>query len=472
MATKRKTAENIDLLTVVRAASELVDRAQLAAQAGITFGGSRDLYDALGYKRLLTVADFRDRYKRGGIGARIVEAFPRATWRGGIEIVEDEDPEIITDFEEQFEEFAKRLNIWSVFNRADVLAGLGRYSVIVIGTKGNLNEELPRMSSSDDILYLGAYCEDEASISAFEENAENPRYGLPTVYKIRRSSGNNKLSIDRNVHWTRVIHVADNLLDDRIYGASRLERVWNDLDNLDKVVGGGSEAFWLRVHRGTVFSIAKDLKASEPELEKMRTMAEDLAHQMRRSVAARGLEVTELGSDVSNFNSQVEALISLISGATQIPQRILLGSERGELASTQDKENWNVRVQDRRQEFAEPIVRGFIDRLIEYGALPEPDQYDVRWPDLFDLNEDERANVATKWAGLSKAAGDTVVTAEEIRDRVLKLPRFTPEQIAKIEEDKARKIQEQQDAMKKAALQKGPDNQQNPPDKNADQQVK
>ena len=50
---------------------------------------------------------------------------------------------------------------------------------------------------------------------------------------------------EKKVHWSRIIHVTDGLLDDEFYGFPRLQRVWNKLDDLLKVVGGGSEAFWL-----------------------------------------------------------------------------------------------------------------------------------------------------------------------------------------------------------------------------------
>ena len=65
--------------------------------------------------------------------------------------------------------------------------------------------------------------------------------------------------------------------------------------------------------------------------------------------------------------------MKLISAASGIPLRIMTGSERGELASTQDDGNWASRIEERQLHFAEPmILRPLIDRLIELRALPEP----------------------------------------------------------------------------------------------------
>ncbi len=413
-----------DPITVLRAASDLLARANISGQAGLTFGGKRDLFEVLGFKKILMPEDYRDRYKRGGIAKRIVEAFPKATWRGGAELVEDDDPDITTEFEQQWNDLDKRLKVWARFCRADILAGLGPFSAILIGTAGKWEEELSQMSSQEDILYLTPFGPDEVTIDTYVEDLEDPRYGLPMTYNIMRrtSSSRRVTNLTRRIHWSRVVHVADGLLEDDINGTPRLESVWNDLDNLDKVVGGGSEAYWMRVNQGTVFGIDKDVKVDPTQLDKMKAEAEELAHQLRRTFAARGVNVTPLGSNVSPFSAQVQSIISLISGTTGIPQRLLLGSERGELASTQDKENWNVRVQDRREDFAEPIVRQLVDRLQEYGALPETEDYEVRWPELEDLNVMERAEVATKWKGL----GTTIVTDEEIRDQVLKLDPLEP----------------------------------------------
>lgn len=437
-------AQDIHQIEAIRLASDILDRAKFGAKAGLTFGGKRDLYEALGYPRILTPLDYRGKYTRGGIAARIVEAFPKATWRGGAELVEDEDPEIITDFEDQWDLLNKRLNIWDTLYRTDVLAGLGTFSVLLIGAPGNMNEEL-KLNGPQDILYLLPYGEDETTIQSYETDPTNPRFGQPIFYQITRKTTLN-VSLVRSVHWSRVIHVADGILDDPIHGTPRLEKVWNYLDDLEKVVGGGSEAFWLRVFKGLIFSVDPDMKFEEGELKKFKDQAEEFGHKLRRTMAARGFDVKDLGSDVANFNNQVTALISLISGASEIPQRLLLGSERGELASSQDKENWNVRVQDRRDGFANRTTRSLVDRISQFGGIEAPEDYEIRWPELDDLNDIERADVAGKLAGLNSTMGETVITGAEIRDKILQWDPLDEEQLAEIQskkdEEAARKTEE------------------------------
>jgi hypothetical protein len=420
------------IATLRALASDLASRASFASKAGLTFGGKRDIYSALGYPSTLTPKDYRDRYRRGDIAARIVEAFPKATWREGAELIEDEDPELETDFEQTWEELNKRLNIWNMLSRADILAGLGRYATLLIGARGEVDTPLPKLGGPDGVLYLAVYGEDEAEVDTLVEATDDPRFGQPLTYKIKRQ-GTRRRSIDRVVHWTRILHVACDVLDEPLYGMPRLERVWNRLDDLEKCLGGGSEAFWLRVHQGTLLNVNPEVKVDKAAIDKLKEEAEDFVNGFKRFLTLRGVEMTNLGSDVSNFSQQVTSLLSIISGATGIPQRMLLGSERGELASTQDKENWDDRVADRRTEFADPLVRQFVDRLVDAGALPEPEEYEVRWPGIEELNTKEKAEVATAWAGLNSKAKGTVVLPEEIRDRVLGLEKLTPKQIAEAE---------------------------------------
>jgi len=441
---------------VPRNASDLVSRAILASRAGITFGGARDLYEALGYKRTLLLKDFRDRYERGGIAGAVVDAFPNATWRAGAELIEDEDPEVSTQFEEVWTELEQRLQVWSVFSRADIIAGLGRYSVVLIGAPGELNTPLPTTLTAENIVYLQPFAEQDAEILTYDEDPESERFGLPELYRIKRTLSSTlairQRQFAKDCHWSRCLHIADGLLDDRVFGQPRLARVWNDLDNLEKVIGGGSEAFWLRAHQGIHFNIDPETQLDTTEAQAMKDAADELVHGFRRTMATRGTELKVLGSDVANFNNPADAILTVIAGATRIPKRILTGSEQGELASSQDESNWNTRVGDRRKQFAEPrIVRPFVDLLIKLAALPKPLQYNVRWPETDVLDDTERASIATQWAGLNTKTGDTVVTAAEIRDHILKLGPLTEEQLAEEEEKKAAKLQEQQEAMQQAA---------------------
>lgn len=409
-------------------ASTLVSRMNLGNLAGKTFGAKRDLYAALGYKRELSAEDYRARFERNGVAARIVEALPNATWAGDATLSTGMGEET-SKFTTTWDELNDRLRIWDKFRRVDILAGLGEFGIILIGAPGDLGTPLPANLSASAIITMSIYAEDDVEIIKTVTDPADPRFGLPEKYNIQRfsndrqsSAGGRVNSATRDVHWSRVIHVADGILDDEVFGHPRLERVWNLLDDLEKVSGGGAEAFWLRAHQGMQWDLDKDTELSPDELTKFKDQIEKFEHGMQRMVRTRGVEMTALGSDVADFSNPADAVLSQISSASGIPKRILLGSERGELSSTQDRANWNERIKERRSEYAQPrIIRPLVDLFIAHKVLPKA-TYSVVWPMLQSSTEGEKADIATKWAGLNTATGETVVTGSEIREKVLELP--------------------------------------------------
>lgn len=420
------------------ARSTEMSRASLAA-GSVTFNGRRDLYEGLGYQRILRPWDYRNRYKRNAVAARIVEALPKSTWRGGGEVIEDEQPDIETPFELAWNDLNKKLSLWSMFQRTDVLAGLGRYAILLIGGGGAVDQPLKSLTV-DSLLYLTPYSEEDATITEFEVDSKNVRYGMPLYYSIKRITTSSTATVPRlvgvatppslgtnvgqRVHYSRVIHIADGLLDDHVYGQPRLERTWNLLDDLEKVTGGGAEAFWKRADAGLHIDMDPMMELDDEEEEALEDEIEDYTHGLKRVVKTRGMKMNPLTSGVAGFKDPVDSIISQISAGTGIPQRILMGSERGQLASQQDRDNYSERVFDRRREFAETqVIRPFIDRMIELGVLPEPkDPYEIRWPEIQNLDEVQRADVAVKYATINSTQGEVVVTTDEIRDRILQLP--------------------------------------------------
>lgn len=416
---------------LVEAAISLRDR--LMNIAGITFDGQRNLYKALGYKRRLAPMDYRSRFNRNAVANRVVKALPKATWRGGAEIIEDEDPTTETAFEAAVADLDKRLStndglgIWAALQQADTLAGIGRYAIIMIGAPGKSAEPL-LAASMDEITYLQPYAEEDAKIERFIIDDQDPRFGRPEFYTVQRVSTTgdsvNSPAQAMRVHWTRCIHIAEGTLDDSVYGEPRLRCIWNLIDDLEKVTGGGAEAFWKRADQGTVFDLDPMLKIDQPSKDALKKQIHEYEHDMRRFLLTRGVEAKTLGSDVADFSKPVESIISQISAGTGIPQRILMGSEEGKLAGTSDRSNWDDRVADRRLDFAEIKTRSLIDRFISIGALPTPlaGDYDVSFGQLKVLDDAQRAGIAKDWASLNQLTSDTVVTPDDIRERVLNLP--------------------------------------------------
>ncbi len=438
------------LRQLMASASALVSRSGIAGQAGLQFGGDRNLYSALGYDLQISLAAYRDRYDRGGIAHRVVEAEPKATWRGNPVIVEDEDPDTTTQFEEMIIQFDKAIGLWKTMRKTDILSGIGHYGVMLIGAPGDMKEPLKTLKL-EDIAYLMPWSEQDATILEYETNVEDPRFGQPILYNLLRTTNTTgaigTAGIDptstqpRRVHWTRILHLAENTLDSLVFGQPRLEDVWNLFDDLEKVTGGGSEAYWQRVNPGMQLDVDKDTEMDEGDMNDLEEEVTQYIHNMRRFIRTRGTNLNVLSSSVSNFSNQSDSIIIQISGTKGIPKRILTGSEAAHLASSQDRTNWHEKIEDRREQYAEPdIIRPFINRMIDLGALPAVDEYSVRWPVMQDLNPVEQADVTDKLAGVNSKIGGTIITDAEIRDRILQLP--PAEEVEDPEEEEIEAVEE------------------------------
>lgn len=418
---------------LVNFASELLNRAKLGARLGVTYDGRRDLYQALGYQRTLKVQDYRERYRRNGIARRIISAFPQATWRNSPIVVEKGVHLEDSEFAQTFQRLADRVNLYHYLERVDKLSGVGSYGTLLIGLRagGALPDPVRRNTnrSFEDILFLSPYTEESSTIAELETEATNPRFGLPLLYDLdlKGSFNSNLASLAKaRIHHSRILHIAEDLTEDEVFGVPRLEPVWNYLDDLDKVLGSSAEAFWRVVDQGIQFDVDKDVTLSPDDEEDFSDEIEEYIHGLRRYIRTKGITANVLGSETPDPSSSVATIIGMISGSTGIPQRILMGSEQGQLASSQDDRNFNMRVRERQISFAEPrILRPFIDRMIEWRVLPSVEAYEVHWPDLSTLTDKEKADVAARFAQAARNFDQTegLLSEDEIREEFFGLPR-------------------------------------------------
>lgn len=403
--------------------SDILERAQLAYRAGMQYSSDRNVDVVLGYKAKPEVTDYLAYYDRRGLAATIVDAPAKTTWRKTPSVTDETEGK--SDFSKEWAKLSDRLNIYHYLERADRLSGIGRYGVLLIGTKdGKLSEELTRVEGPEQVIFLSAYGEQHVGITKFVDDENNPRFGHPSEYEIDLMGNlvSRKGLKKETVHWSRVIHVAEGLLTDEVFGEPRLKKVFDRLFDLDKIVGSSAEGFWQSAVPGYAISPKKDYKIDTESITEAKDEWQNYIHGLQRLVGTKGFDVEALRAEIADPTPAFDVVISLISGKTGIPKRILLGSERGDLASSQDEANWLGRVAERQEQFAGPrILRPLIDRLIATKALPAPTggNYTITWPGLFYLTDQEQADVYSKRADAIKAVSggfpEELFTEAELR---------------------------------------------------------
>ena len=388
------------------------ERAFFSQLAGLQFGQDRNIDAVCGYVTDPTIKQYKAIYDRRGLASTIVDAPAKTTWRKSPEITDGSEGK--SDFMRQWEAIRKRLSVYHYLERVDRLAGIGRYGVLLIGSKdGKLDAPLESVGSPEDIIFLSTFSESYASIKHFVMDVNDSRFGHPLEYSIDLAgdlgSGVKKSLPGQTVHWTRVIHVAENLLENEIYGEPRLQKVYNYLQDLDKIVGSSAEGYWQSASKGYALGNKEGYEFDADTIAEAKEEMQEFIHGLQRVLALEGIDINELKGIVMDPTAAFDVVIALISGKTGIPKRILLGSERGDLASTQDEANWLGRISERQQQFAEPrILRALIDRLIGVKALaaPQEGEYEVEWGNLFYLNDLEQAQVyKDRAAAISAVSG-------------------------------------------------------------------
>jgi hypothetical protein len=206
---------------------------------------------------------------------------------------------------------------------------------------------------------------------------------------------------NREVHWTRVIHIAEQQREHAVYAVPILRPVYNRILDWQKVIGGSAEMFLRGADRKIVASMDPDMGPVD-DTDKLRQQVEEMNHGLRNTVFARGLGIDQLDGEDVDPSGVADTILDAIASETDIPKRILIGSERGELASTQDRANFYGNMEDRRRQHAGPgILRPFVNRLQRADILPEGD-FEIHWPELFVLDAMEKADIQAKRANAVK----------------------------------------------------------------------
>lgn len=429
--------------------SALVTRLTLAGNLGLSHGGDRDIYGTLGYPLNLESDDLITQWKRQDIARAIVDRPVKATWQGDVVVTEPEQEEE-TELEESFKRLNEEIDIKSKLMRADRLAQLGEFAVLLLGFDDSSKDTWtqPVEEGNRTLMYARPISKENAEIGTYETDPANPRFGKPRTYKIHidapqgvETDQTRSLSLD--VHYTRIIHIAFDKLENEVEGEPVMKAAYNRLKDLEKLVGGSAEMFWRGARPGYHSSAKEDYKVDSDVEKDLREQIDEYEHNLRRFLVTEGMDMEALDQQISDPSNHFKIQLQALSALTGIPLRILLGSERGELASSQDKHAWNEFIQHRRTEEVEPeILIPFVDRMIKYGVLPEPKGeagYSVVWSDLFKLGEKEKAEVGASMAeALAKYAkngsSEQLVPLEAFLKYFLKMDEDTTKQILELSE--------------------------------------
>lgn len=277
-------------------------------------------------------------------------------------------------------------------------------------------------SPARKLVFLRAFDETLVQVVRWEWNVRNPRFGLPVMYRITlndprdQHSGVGLPMATVFVHWTRVVHVADNRGSSESFGSPRMRPVLDNLLGLRKIYSGDPEGYWKQAFPLLSIESHPELGADATlDVDAVKDVMERIFSSLQRYIAISGATVKTLPPAVADPTAHITVQLEAICIQLGIPIRVFKGSERGELASSQDDASWNDRLRFRQHTYLTPrLVCPFIDRLIMLGVLPEPEGYTVEWPDLDSLTDKDKAGIALQrvqaYAAYTAGQPEAVIT--------------------------------------------------------------
>ena len=439
---RTKTSSKSSLQVNQRILDGLMTRAGLAGIMGKQYSGKRDLYKALGYPvdADLTYEYYLARYKRQDIASAIIDRPANKTWTGKLQLLEADTIPSESVLTKEWLDLDLKYGVKKILKKLDKLSNLGQYSILLFGfndVKDIQGFSRPIAKGKKlDLLYLKAIPEGSCKIDQWEQNTKNERYGFPLYYNVSVNQPDG-LGTGQTIqiHHSRILHCNNEALDSDIFGRPALQPIINRLIDIEKVLGGDGETFWRGARPGYTALSRPDYDMGDAEITELEGELDKYEHDLRRFITAQGVDIKALEQQIADPLTHLDAQLQAISAQTGIPKRILIGSERGELSSAQDANEWLSLIKTRQEEFAEPmILRPFIEKCMELGILSESPIYSVIWDDVFSLSEKDKVSLGLTRAQALKTYSDslTAQTLMPIEVAAKYLLGFSPQEVLEI----------------------------------------
>lgn len=388
-------------------------------------------YADYGYPVSLEFEQFRAIYERNSIGAAAVNKTAKKIWESRPELLEQEDTHTETTLEAEIRKRFERLRVWQMMAVAERRSFVAGYSGVILRVADNkrFRDPLETVTGGLEALVevIPAW-KGQLTVSEWHDDEMSEDYGKPKMFMFDEAAvGKNDRRRKFDVHPSRVIIWSD---DGTVHSRSMLESGYNDLLTIEKVVGAGGEGFWKNAKTAPVIKLDKDAKAKDiaaamgvpvDEIpDKMNEVVEDYQKGFDKLLMLQGMEADTIDVNLPDPENFFGIALQSFAAGVDIPVKILIGNITGERASTEDAKEFAKTCMGRRSDKTIPSIMAFVERLIEYGILPEMDWH-LKWTDLTESSMDEKIARSDKMADVNQKmekTGEIVFTHEEIRETV------------------------------------------------------
>ena len=406
------------------------------ADLGSNFASTYNVKHALdfdfGYPNRGSEIPFRliyDMWRRNGFAKGLTVKTAGKTWQEAPVLLEYEDQHDETGLEREIKRKFAKLRFWQQMQETDMRGMVGKYSAVLLRVRDGKrwNEPVETVTGGiDGLVDVIPAWEEQLTPSAWDTDPASETYGLPTMYHY------NEQNVDAETGKFRAFEVHPDRVyiwsrDNTTFGESQLEACYNALMDVEKIRGAGGEGFWKNAKSQPVLQASPDVNFTDlaamlgVEMDGLADALDDVVAKWSKgfdvSLVLQGMEAKTLTVTLPQPAEFHNVAIQEIAAAWPIPQKILVGMQTGERASTEDQREWGQINMSRRSNLVVPNIMGIIERLVEWRILPQRDWY-LDWADLTAPTLAEKLEDVAKMADVNQkmAAIGPVFTQDEMRD--------------------------------------------------------
>jgi hypothetical protein len=399
------------------------------------FGGDTkhpNFYADYGYPLSLTFENYHQAWERNGLAKAGIERPIETCWQEFPRLVEFEDTHDKTTLEKEIAKAFEKLQFWSNLSEADKYSRVGEYSGVIFRFRDNkkFDEPVDTVGGGlEGIAEIIPAWQGQLTADEFFQDPNQENYGQVSMYTFNESAvktSNGKTQVrNMRVHPDRV-HIWSR--NSTIWGVPALKAGWNDLLTCQKLIGAGGEGFWKNAKAAPVLEVEKDANLNQLATmlgstlanlpDKLDEIIADYQKGFDKMLMLQGMKASPQSITMPDPKEFMNNALMSYAASLSIPLKILVGSQTGERASTEDAKEWNKTCNSRRTNFIRPNIMRIIERLVKYKILPEKDWF-LLWGDLTEATTAEKVGIAKSMADIQKVyegSGQQVFTPDEVRE--------------------------------------------------------
>lgn len=400
---------------------------------GFFSGTKHNHYGDFGYPEEVTFDLAYTAYTRIGVGRAGIDKTVAKTWQDSPWLQEfardDGDDSEESKLEGEIRKRFAELRVWQNLANCDRRGMVGRYSGLILrlADSKKFDEAVDRVPGGLlGLVEVIPAWEGQLQVGQWDTDERSDTYGQPKMYQFNEAAIDKSTAQPRqfNVHPDRVLIWSET---GNVHGTSALEAGYNSLLDMEKIRGAGGEGFWKNAKSGLSLEIDKDAKVADMAsamgvpvdevVDKMDAQVESFNKGFDKSLLLQGITAKPMQVTLPSPEHFFAIALQDFAASRSIPVKILVGSQTGERASTEDAQEWDKTITSRRTDETIPNIMAFVARLVRFGILAEKDWH-LDWAPLGESSMSDKVGLADKMADVNvkmKDTGEFVFTPDEMR---------------------------------------------------------